>query len=515
MLHPTKKPNPDLLINLDDEETSRAEPMTRPEPGLNANLRLTLEQMRREADGEIARLNRKLAEREHAAQETAVTATERLALEQELETLQRTLGHKEQTLEKITDECRRLEDQLEDRNLAFDGLRQEVERKESSLRSAQDEVTRLQKQLQEVREHSMEFAQASEAFGLPLPPIEPDQPTKAVQPMISFSAGLLSGLVLLAVIGLAIWGGIEIDWGGLFGGRPGPEPTARIEPPAQPAHVAQRPSEPTPGPTDSALTRTEGPRIPLPAAPLTAPIEPPPTLRDQLRDGSPGPTMVQLDGGRFRMGHNTLSGGDTGPEHDVDVPPFLIGAYEVTFDQYDRFVRATGRRFPDDYGWGRGVRPVVGISWSDAEAYAEWLSNQTGHRYRLPSEAEWELAARGASRGSYPWGYGMQHGRAVCFDCGSQWDNRSTAPVGSFAPNAYGLYDVSGNAAEWVADCYVPGYEGAPTDGRPRLERSCSYRVSRGGAFNKPSKSMRVWSRFKLVPETRLNNLGFRLARDP
>ena len=215
------------------------------------------------------------------------------------------------------------------------------------------------------------------------------------------------------------------------------------------------------------------------------------------------------------MGHNSLSGADMGPEHEVQVGPFAIGAYEVTFAQYDRFVRATGRRFPDDFGWGRGDRPVVGVSWSDADAYADWLTRQTGKRYRLPSEAEWEYAARAGGRGSYWWGFGMEPGRAVCFDCGTQWDNRSTAPVGSFAASTFGLYDTAGNAQEWVADCYAPSYAGAPTDGRPRLDGDCAFRVARGGAYNKPSASMRAYARAKLAPESRLNMLGFRVAREP
>jgi formylglycine-generating enzyme required for sulfatase activity len=238
-------------------------------------------------------------------------------------------------------------------------------------------------------------------------------------------------------------------------------------------------------------------------------------VRDRLRDGSFGPTMVELDGGSFRMGQNSMGGGDSGPERDVRLAPFLIGAYEVTFQQYDRFVRAAGRRFADDFGWGRAERPVVGVAWADAQAYADWLTRQTGKRYRLPSEAEWEFAARAGSRAAYPWGFGMEPGRALCFDCGSQWDNRSTAPVGSFPPNAFGLYDMAGNALEWVADCYTAGYDGAPTDGRARLDGDCANRVARGGAFNKPSASLKNHMRAKFVPETRLNMLGFRVARDP
>jgi formylglycine-generating enzyme required for sulfatase activity len=253
----------------------------------------------------------------------------------------------------------------------------------------------------------------------------------------------------------------------------------------------------------------------VPPTPVGPPTEPPPTLRDRLRDGSTGPTMVVLQGGAFRMGQNSLAGADTGPEHEVRLDPFLIGSTEVTFQQYDRFVRATGRRFPDDFGWGRANRPVVGVSWSEAQAYADWLTRQTGKRYRLPSEAEWEFAAQAGTRSPFPWGFALEPGRAACFDCRTQWDNRSTAPVGSFAPNAYGLYDTAGNAAEWVADCYAPGYDGAPADGRPRADGNCTNRVARGGAFNKPSSSIKTYARAKFVPETQLSSVGFRVAREP
>jgi formylglycine-generating enzyme required for sulfatase activity len=132
----------------------------------------------------------------------------------------------------------------------------------------------------------------------------------------------------------------------------------------------------------------------------------------------------------------------------------------------------------------------------------------------LPSEAEWEFAAAGGARTTYWWGFDTGVGRAACFDCGSVWDNRSTAPVGTFAPNSLGLFDTAGNAMEWVADCYRPDYAGAPADGSPVITEDCQYRVARGGAFNKPARSMGSTFRQRFDPVTRLNMLGFRLARD-
>lgn len=204
---------------------------------------------------------------------------------------------------------------------------------------------------------------------------------------------------------------------------------------------------------------------------------------------------------------------DEGPVREVQIRPFLLGAYEVTFAEYDRFAAATGRYRPNDSGRGRGSHPVVDVTWNDASAYAAWLSRETGKRYRLPSEAEWEYAARAGTTSAYWWGHGAATGRAVCFDCGSPWDRRSTAPVGSFPPNPFGLYDTAGNVMEWVEDCYTPHYRGAPTDGSPRHDGDCSRRVARGGSFSKPARSLRSAARTALAVDTRLDGLGFRVAR--
>ncbi len=476
-------------------------------PGAADGLRSTLESMRRQAEQEIARLNRKLAEREYAMEQTVSSATERQAMQQEMATLRHALGDKEQALDRITQECRRLEDDLEDRHVEVDNLKQEVQRKENSLKAAQDQVARLKRQLAEIQEQSVD---ASAMINVPepsnrfqMPQVQPNAPSPAA-PFIGFSAGLIAGLILIAMAGLVVWA--RFDWQLPKWWTRHPEPATDT--------VPRPPAEPGEEPAAVALIEPVEPPVTA-VEPVGPPTEPPPTLRDRLRDGSMGPTMVALQGGAFRMGQNSLGGADTGPEHEVRLDPFLIGAYEVTFQQFDRFTRATGRRFPDDFGWGRGDRPVVGVSWSDAQAYADWLTRQTGKRYRLPSEAEWEFAAQAGSRNPFPWGFGIAPGRAACFDCGTPWDNRSTAPVGSFAPNAYGLYDTSGNVLEWVADCYAPGYDGAPADGRPRTDGNCSNRVARGGAFNKPSSSLKTFARAKFVPETRLSSIGFRVAREP
>jgi formylglycine-generating enzyme required for sulfatase activity len=238
------------------------------------------------------------------------------------------------------------------------------------------------------------------------------------------------------------------------------------------------------------------------------------TFRDTLLDGGRGPQMVKLPAAAFMMGSTGNSiNFDEGPRHKVNVPQFSISKHEVTFAEYDRFARAAGRRLPYDEDWGRGTRPVVNVNWSDAADYAFWLSKQTGKDYRLPSEAQWEFAARAGSNGAYWWGDKAVAGKGNCFDCGSEWGNQSTAEVGSFGANAFGLHDTAGNVQEWTDDCYHRGYMGAPTDASARIISECTQRVVRGGSYTSPQDSLRTARRGQYHQDTRLDNLGFRVVR--
>ena len=188
------------------------------------------------------------------------------------------------------------------------------------------------------------------------------------------------------------------------------------------------------------------------------------TFRESLRSGGEGPEMVVIPAGRFRMGClSNFCQHEEKPVHAVMIgAPFALSVYEVTFEDYDRFT------YPNeaaDEGWGRGARPVIRVSWNDAQDYVEWLSAQTGAEYRLPSEAEWEYAGRAGSTTTFSWGDELGANRANCYGdrCGDRWEY--TAPVGSFRPNAFGLYDMHGNVWEWVADCWNGTYAGAPSDG--------------------------------------------------
>jgi formylglycine-generating enzyme required for sulfatase activity len=177
-------------------------------------------------------------------------------------------------------------------------------------------------------------------------------------------------------------------------------------------------------------------------------------------------------------------------------------------------VKGTRRPLPDDRGWGRGRQPAIDVSFEDARAYAEWLSKETGRRYRLPSEAEWEYAARAGTETVYWWGPKVGKNQANCGGCGSRWDIKQTAPVGSFAPNSYGLYDTAGNVWEWVEDCYHSSYTGAPADGRAWVDdETCGLRVLRGGSWDTEPSWLRSATRHGDRPDIRYHVVGFRLAR--
>ena len=229
------------------------------------------------------------------------------------------------------------------------------------------------------------------------------------------------------------------------------------------------------------------------------------------------PEMVVIPGGSFRMGCVSGIGCNRNyefPVHEVRVGTFELGKYEVTFEEYDRFTSATGREQADEQtwlGWGRGRRAVTMVSWEDAVAYTRWLSRQTGQQYRLPSEAEWEYAARAGTETVYSWGNEFDCNRAHESDCGRRAAHRQL--VGLFAPNDWGLYDMHGNVSEWVQDCWNDSYQGAPADGSAWESRDCTYRVTRGGSganYNYMRSSFRNrWTPNEL-PQF---SIGFRVAR--
>ena len=240
---------------------------------------------------------------------------------------------------------------------------------------------------------------------------------------------------------------------------------------------------------------------------------------DTFRDCPECPELVVVPAGSFMMGspdgEEDRRDGE-GPLHEVRIDyPLAVGVYAVTFDEWDACVSdgGCGGYRPGDKGWGRGTRPVINVNWGDARRYVKWLSWKTGKGYRLLNESEWEYVARAGTRTRYWWADEIGENCANCDGCGSRWDNEQTAPVGSFSPNAFGLYDVHGNVHEWVEDCWNDSYDGAPTDGSAWESGDCSRRVLRGGAWYSRPGNLRSADRDGNSAGVRDDDTGFRVAR--
>lgn len=224
------------------------------------------------------------------------------------------------------------------------------------------------------------------------------------------------------------------------------------------------------------------------------------------------PEMTVLAGGLFVMGspaEEPARGRDEGPLREVSVAPFAMGKYEVTFSQWDACLAGGGCNgySPPDGGWGRGDRPVTGVSWEDAQAYVSWLNGQAGSAgYRLPSEAEWEYAARAGQPSAYAFGARVTATQAT-------FRTRQTTPVGSHEGNAFNLYDMHGNAGELVEDCYAANYDLAPIDGVAVQSDDCRRRVFRGGSYNDQAPVLRAAARRSTEGNSRTQAIGFRVAR--
>jgi formylglycine-generating enzyme required for sulfatase activity len=226
------------------------------------------------------------------------------------------------------------------------------------------------------------------------------------------------------------------------------------------------------------------------------------------------PMMIVVPAGKLTMGSpeneedRDLS---EGPQHEVMIAePLAVGKTDVTFAEWDVCVTAGVCPKASDNGWGRGDRPVILVSWDDAKGYVAWLRRMTGKDYRLLTEAEWEYSARAGNQARYSFGDDeTQLGDYVWYARNSE---NKTQPVGTKKPNAFGLYDMDGNIWQWVEDCYLDSYQGAPSDGSARIEQ-CSTRVVRGGAWGDDPRNLRSASRSMNRPVNRSNSLGFRVGR--
>lgn len=233
----------------------------------------------------------------------------------------------------------------------------------------------------------------------------------------------------------------------------------------------------------------------------------------EFKDCSECPIMVRLPAGSFLMGDERGDRSEK-PAHRVSIPiPFSIGKYEITVGEWQACVLDRGCAQQSEKVDNSERAPIRDISWTDAQMYVNWLSQKTGDSYRLPTESEWEYAARGGTTTRYWWGDQFQTGKLSCKGCGGSWNSKFPAQVGSHAANPFGLHDMNGNVWEWVSDCWHDSYIGAPSDGSSWEKKNCRTRVLRGGSWRNDSSYMYSATRFRYDADVRYLLNGFRVAK--
>ncbi|MGY3616925.1 SUMF1/EgtB/PvdO family nonheme iron enzyme [Bradyrhizobium sp. USDA 10063] len=285
-----------------------------------------------------------------------------------------------------------------------------------------------------------------------------------------------------------------------------PAPVSSPSPAASPK--AAEPAPATKQAVAPAASPTAQPQPPQPqpsASPaVTAVIPPPPT--PSVRE----PEMIALPGGSFSMGSNDDP--SERPIRRVTIKPFAIAKYPVTVREWNACAAAKVCGFT---ATGKDEAPVANVSWSDAKQYVTWLADVTKKAYRLPSEAEWEFAARGGTQTKYWWGDQMQPGMASCKDCGDSAAAEQPTKVGNFKANPFGLHDMGGAVDQWVEDCWHKNYQGAPTDGSPWLGGDCTSHVLRSGSWKNDTRYVRPANRDSYDTNVRYPTHGFRVALSP
>jgi formylglycine-generating enzyme required for sulfatase activity len=287
-----------------------------------------------------------------------------------------------------------------------------------------------------------------------------------------------------------------------------PAPVASTAPAAPAAKPARAPAK------AAAARKTIAKAAPPDEDEPTPPTSGEGAARAEIKDCATCPALVSLSSGSFTMGSNSSDPSEK-PAHRVTLGhPFAIGKYEVTVEEWNACVEGGACQRVGQYASPNPKAPIRDVSWDDAQLYLKWLSSSNGKKYRLPSEAEWEYAARGGTTTRYWWGDQMVTGKANCKDCGPPWQIEGPANAGSFAANPYGIYDMNGSVWEWVDDCWHASFKDAPADGAAWDQPNCSMRVIRGGSWREPATYMVSSTRFKYDAGVRHSQNGFRVARD-
>ncbi|MCE2597260.1 formylglycine-generating enzyme family protein [Motilimonas cestriensis] len=228
------------------------------------------------------------------------------------------------------------------------------------------------------------------------------------------------------------------------------------------------------------------------------------------------PLMLPIPAGSFNMGcvSEKNCNSNEQPVRLVTLDAFELSATEVTFEQWDACYADGGcSHRAKDQGWGRGERPVINVSWQDTLQYINWLNAKTGLQFSLPSEAQWEYAARAGNQTQYNCDNEIGKKDTNCHELGSKWDWLQTDPVASLSANPWGLYDMYGNVWEWTQDCYNNNYQGAPSNGSPWQIGDCNRGVIRGGLWLPTIWNLRTATRFNYSRDVRFYFIGFRVSR--
>jgi len=328
---------------------------------------------------------------------------------------------------------------------------------------------------------------------------------------------LLLGLALLIIAGGTLW---QMLWQPRKSANQASAPVSSpVEAPKVPAPALTSPPPlPKPAPTIAPIQQQAAPQPePSPASKQAAPL--PPSASPVTPGGQPTtqaaasirePEIVSLRGGSFAMGSNEDA--SEKPVRQVTVKPFAMGKFPVSVQEWNACAAAKACGFT---ATGKDDAPITNISWNDAKQYVAWLAETTRKPYRLPSEAEWEYAARGGTQTRYWWGDQFQAGMVNCRNCSDIPASDQPVKVGSLKPNPFGLFDMGGGVDQWVEDCWHKTYQGGPADGSAWVENECPSRVIRSGSWRKDSGYARASSRGSYDTNVRYPTHGFRIALSP